>query len=138
MKLRYLLDTNILSEPAQLRPNRKVIDRLKAETQVCATAAPVWQELMYGVMRLSRGKRREELEAYLTDVVQASFPILAYDEPAAAWHGVERARLERLGKTAPFVDGQIAAIAVVNGLELVTANTRDFRRFKGLALNTWR
>ena len=138
MKLRYLLDTNILSEPAQQRPNQRIIERLKAETLACATAAPVWHELMYGMKRLPRGKRQEELEAYLTDVVQASFPILSYDQSAAAWHGAERARLEKLGKTVSFVDGQIAAIAIVNGLELVTANAKDFRRFKGLALNGWR
>lgn len=138
MKLQYLLDTNILSEPAQQRPNRRIVERLKAESQACATAAPVWHELMCGVNRLPRGKRREELEAYLTDVVQVSFPILSYDEPAAAWHAAERTRLERLGKAAPFVDGQIAAIAVVNGLELVTADAKDFRRFKGLTLNGWR
>ena len=138
MKLRYLLDTNIVSEPAQQRPNSRILDWLKAETQACATPAPVWHELMYGVKRLPRGKRREELEAYLTDVVQASFPILPYDEAAAAWHGAERARLEKLGKTAPFVDAQIAAIAVVNGLEFVTANAKDFRHFKGLALNSLR
>ena len=138
MTLRYLLDTNILSEPARQRPNRKIIERLRAESHACATAAPVWHELRYGVSRIPRGKRRDELEAYLTDVVHASFPILAYDAMAAAWHGAERARLERLGKTAAFVDGQIAAIAVVNGLELVTADAKDFRRFKGLALNSWR
>jgi tRNA(fMet)-specific endonuclease VapC len=97
VKLRYLLDTNIVSEPAQQRPSRKIIDWLNAEAQACATAAPVWHELTYGVRRLPRGKRRDELEAYLTDVVQASFRILANDAPAAAWHGAERARLERLG-----------------------------------------
>jgi tRNA(fMet)-specific endonuclease VapC len=89
------------------------------------------------VKRLPRGKRREELEAYLADVVNASFPVLAYDAAAAAWHGGERARLERLGKPAPFVDGQIAAIAFVNGLELVTDNVKHFRRFRGLVVESW-
>ena len=47
--------------------------------------------------------------------------ILPYDHVAAAWHGVERARLEAEGTPAPFVDGQIAAIAKRNDLILVTA-----------------
>jgi tRNA(fMet)-specific endonuclease VapC len=77
------------------------------------------------------------LEAYLRDVVQGSFPILPYDEAAAAWHGEERARLESLGRPVPFVDGQIAAIAHVNGLILATTNDKDFVRFKGLAVRNW-
>lgn len=48
------------------------------------------------------------------------------------WHGKERARLELLDRTAPFVDGQIAATAHVQELILVTANPRDFSAFKGL------
>lgn len=138
MTLRYLLDTNVISEPALRKPNAQVVRKLKAEAATCAIAAPVWHELTYGVKRLPRGKRREELEAYLMDVVNGSFPILAYDAAAAAWHGEERARLERLGKSASFVDGQIAAIAFVHGLELVTDNVRDFRRFKGLGVKSWR
>jgi tRNA(fMet)-specific endonuclease VapC len=77
------------------------------------------------------------LETYLHEVVLASFPVLAYDENAAHRHGLERARLDALGRPAPYVDGQIAAIASVNDLVLVTANVRDFARFKGLAVENW-
>lgn len=77
------------------------------------------------------------MQAYLDEVVISSFPVLAYDEEAAHWHGTERARLERLSKTAPFVDGQIAAIAFVNDLTLVTTNVKDFKRFKGLMVENW-
>jgi tRNA(fMet)-specific endonuclease VapC len=73
----------------------------------------------------------------LYDVVHGSFPILPYDEAAATWHGEERARLEAHGRPAPFVDGQIAAIAHVHGLALVTTNDKDFARFKGLTVENW-
>jgi len=53
------------------------------------------------------------------------------------WHADERARLETLGRPTSFVGGQIAAIARVNGLILVTTNARDFSRFKGLKVVTW-
>jgi tRNA(fMet)-specific endonuclease VapC len=86
---------------------------------------------------LPKGKRRTALEAYLRDVVQGSFPILPYDEAAATWHGEERARLEALGRPAPFVDGQIAAIAKVHGLVLATSNDKDFARFRGLTVENW-
>jgi tRNA(fMet)-specific endonuclease VapC len=108
------------------------VDWLNAAGTDSAIASPVWHELTYGCGRLPEAKPRNALEAYLRDVVRGSFPILPYDEAAATWHGEERARLESLGRPAPFVDGQIAAIAHVNGLILVTANPRDFGAFKGL------
>jgi len=69
--------------------------------------------------------------------VRRSFPNLPYDEAAATWHGEERARLEALGRPGPFVDGQIAAVAHVHGLVLVTTNETDFDGFKGLTVENW-
>jgi len=135
--LRYLLDTSIVSSPISKVPNANVVKRLATHGEECAVAAPVWNELTYGCQRLAKGKRRDALEAYLQDVVLASFPILAYDQAAAHWHGLERARLEALGKPAPYVDGQIAAVAHVHELIHMTANTKDFARFKDIAVQNW-
>ena len=118
-------------------PDPGILEHLNVHGPECAIAAPVWHELTYGCRRLPKGKRRTALEACLRDVVHGSFPILPYDEPAAAWHGEERARLEALGQAAPFVDGQIAAIAHVNGLVLATTHDKDFARFKGLTMENW-
>ena len=137
MTLRYLLDTSIVSNPASRTPNTLLLERLDTDAPGCAIGAPVWHELMFGCRRLPRGQKRAALEDYLEDVVRRSFAILPYDEVAAAWHGQERARLEALGKSAPFVDGQIAAIAQVNELVLVTANIKDFSRFRGLKVENW-
>ncbi len=63
--------------------------------------------------------------------------VLPYDQMAAEWHAAERARLGAVGLTPPFVDGQIAAVAHVNDLTLVTANTRDFAHFEGLRIEDW-
>jgi tRNA(fMet)-specific endonuclease VapC len=135
--LRYLLDTSIVSAPVSKKPDRGILKRLDTHGVECAIAAPVWHELTYGCRRLPKGKRRMALEAYLRDVVRPSFPNLPYDEAAATWHGEERARLEAIGRPAPFVDGQIAAIAHVHGLVLVTTNETDFRGFKGLTVENW-
>ncbi len=137
MTLRYLLDTSIVSSPVSKIPNPGILRRLEQHGNECAIAAPVWHELAYGCPRLPRGKRRTALDAYLHDVVRAPFPILPYDEAAATWHGHERARLENLGRSAPYVDGQIASIAHMSGLVLVTANTRDFARFRELEIENW-
>ncbi len=137
MTVRYLLDTSIVSAPMSKVPNTNVVKQLEANGHECAIAAPMWHELVYGCHRLPRGKRRAALEAYVQEVVLRSFPMLAYDEPAAHWHGHERARLERLGRPAPYADGQIAAIAFVNALVLVTANVKHFARFKGVTVENW-
>lgn len=63
-----------------------------------------------------------------------SVAILEYGRKEAEWHTQERARLAAIGRTPPFVDGQIAAIARQHGLILVTSNTRDSQLFEGLTL----
>jgi tRNA(fMet)-specific endonuclease VapC len=135
--LRYLLDTSIVSSPISREPSAEIIKQLEKRGHECAIGAPVWHELTYGCHRLPRGKRRTALETYLEEVIRPSFTVLPYDETAAAWHGRERARLEGLGRPAPYVDGQIAAIAYANDLILVTANARDFAPFKDLQLENW-
>lgn len=135
--MRFLLDTNIVSAPVAKKPNAEVVARLEARSRHCAVPAPVWHELNFGCQRLPAGKRRRALLSYLTRVVKVAFPILPYDEAAAGWHAMERARLEKLGRPAPYVDGQIAAIASTAGLILVTQNTRDFEGYSDLEVVDW-
>lgn len=135
--MRYLLDTNVVSEPLRPKPSPSVIRRLNEIDDDAAIAAPVWHELRFGCARLPPSRRRERFEHYIDTVVLANFPVLEYDREAADWHALERARLSALGGTPPFVDGQIAAIAYVNDMILVTTNTRDFRGFDGLRVESW-
>jgi len=135
---KFLLDTNVISECARPHPNRGIVERLERHELEIATAAPVWHELLFGCALLPRSKKRADLEAYLGDVVVGTLPILPYDAACAEWHGEERARLVRLGRTPPFVDGQIAAIAHVHGLEIVTVNLEDFGDFEGVRAVDWR
>ena len=118
-------------------PNPLMVERISANADRSAIAAPVWHELVFGSRRLPSGKRRKALESYLNDVVLASFAILPYDEAAATWHGVERYRLARIGRPAPYVDGQIAAIAKSRELTLVTANVKDFAGFRDISVEDW-
>ena len=65
-------------------------------------------------------------------------PLGRYDTAAADWHATERARLEKLGQKPPFADTQIAAVAFVHGLSVVTVNLADFAAFQGLKIEDWR
>ena len=102
-----------------------------------ATASVVWHELLFGCYRLPPSARRAAIGRYLEEVVEPSIPILPYDARAAGWHAAERARLVAAGRTPPFADGQIAAVAKANGLAVVTANTSDYADFRDLAVVDW-
>ena len=135
--MRYLLDTNIVSEPLRPAPHAGIVRRLREHDGETAIPAPVWHELRFGCARLPPSRRRQVIERYIEDVVLASFPVLDYDKEAADWHALERARLAAEGRARPFVDGQIAAIACVNDLMLITSNTADFAGFEGLNVQDW-
>ena len=137
MRLKYLLDTNVVSEPLRPRPRGGVLRKLRKHQEEIAIPSIVWHELRFGVARLPISRRREIIERYLDEVVLTTMPILDYDRLAAEWHAAERARLVSHGETPPFADGQVAAIARVREMTLVTFNEADFRRFEGLQVVSW-
>lgn len=133
----FLLDTNILSEPLRPVPNPRVMESLVRSSGLTATATVVFHEMLYGCYRLPNSRKRQAIEAYLREEVEAKLLLLPYDREAAKWHASERARLVKLGKTPSYVDGQIAAIAVVNDLVLVTNNEADYADFQGIQIENW-
>jgi tRNA(fMet)-specific endonuclease VapC len=98
----------------------------------------VWHELLFGCYRLPHSAKRSAIEEYLNEVVAPSIPVLPYDARAAGWHAAERTRLAGMGRTPPFADGQIAAVARTNGLILVTANVADYASFQDIRVEDWR
>lgn len=137
MSPRYLLDTNVLSEPVRRTPDATVVARLREHGEELSTSSIVWHEMTFGVQLLMSSRKRTAIERYLREVISNALPILPYDAAAAAWHGEQRARLSRAGLTPPFADGQIAAVAAVNDLILVTDNLRDFEHYSGLRVERW-
>jgi len=135
--MKYLLDTNVLSESVKTSPKKTVLHKIERHQHEITTASVVWHELLYGCYRLPKSKKRSIIEQFLEEVVYRDIPILPYDEHAAKWHARIRAHLIAKGQTPPFADGQIAAISKVNDLILVTNNTADFICFKELRLENW-
>ncbi len=136
-KISYLLDTNILSEPARAKPDENVLKQLAGHDGEFATAAIVWHELVYGCELLAASKRKKQLQSYLAMLLANGLIILPFDQATAGWYGKERARLQRQGLTCAYADGEIAAIAITQQLTLVTRNTQDFENFQDLALENW-
>jgi tRNA(fMet)-specific endonuclease VapC len=135
--MRYLLDTNVLSEAMKTIPNKNVMTMVERHQDEIVTAAPVWHELQFGYQRLPRSRKKEIIASFLNDILRRTMLILPYDKRAAEWHAKERARLSSRGVAPSFVDGQIASIAGVNDLILVTRNIVDFKRFSKLKLENW-
>lgn len=134
---RYLLDTNIVTEPLKQNPNQNVLHYFQQHQNLLAIAAPVWHELWFGCYRLPPSRRRNAIENYLHNTVARTMPIMPYDTKAAEWYAAERARLTNIGTPTPFADGQIAAVAAVNNLILVTNNVADYAKFQGLQIENW-
>ena len=135
--MKYLLDTNVLSEAVKAEPDRKVMAMLERHQDEIATAAPVWHELLFGCLRLPVSRKRDMIETYLENVVLRNMDILPYDERSAEWHAQQRAKLSMQGKVPSFVDGQIAAIAWVHDMILVTRKTHDFKSFEDIRVLNW-
>ncbi|MDY6783602.1 MAG: PIN domain-containing protein [Cyanobacteriota bacterium] len=97
MTLRYLLDTNIISEPLRPLPNANVIARLVEAKSTVAIASIVWHEVLLGCYRMPESNRRRAIAAYLQEEVKVKLPILPYTQEAAEWFAIERARLMAIG-----------------------------------------
>jgi tRNA(fMet)-specific endonuclease VapC len=65
---RYLLDTNVISEPLRPIPNPTVLARLQQHDGAIAIASVVWHELLFGSARLAASARRTAIERYLHQV----------------------------------------------------------------------
>lgn len=66
MSLRFLLDTNVLSEPLRPNPNPKVMEMLRQHENAIATATIVWHELLFGCNRLPESNKRKAIEKVST------------------------------------------------------------------------
>jgi tRNA(fMet)-specific endonuclease VapC len=135
--MNYLLDSNVLSEVVKKQPNQNVLTQLATKVGQYCTSVTVWHELQYGVERLDESSRKQSLKAYLESLERGGLPVLPYEKSAGKWLARERARLAKRGVLTQYADGEIAAVAAINQLVLVTRNVVDFEHFDGLLLENW-
>jgi predicted nucleic acid-binding protein len=124
----WLLDTDVLCQPAKRRGDPRVIAWLNRERDRCYTSAVVIAQLAYWV-RTKDGRQREALQAWVTRLIEAmQGRIHGFNVSVAHVWAEQEHLLERVGQRMPIEDGYIAATAKRHGLTIVTGNERDFRR----------
>jgi len=135
-----LLDTNVLSELMAAKPDRRVIRwldaRLAMNLFICAVTRA---EIELGIFLLPDGKRKNKLTAAANGMFSDfSGRCLPFDEDAATRYADLVARRTKKGRPISVEDGQIAAIAIANGLILTTRNVKDFEEIPELNVtNPW-
>jgi predicted nucleic acid-binding protein len=136
--VKYLLDTNIISEMQKPHCNPKVkafIDQIPQDNMyICAI---VLGELSYGVEKLPLGKKKNELAIWLYTKLPEWFRgrIIDLDTDSMTEWGSIRATT---GRTLPVIDSLLASAAIAHHMTLVTRNTKDFEGIQGIMLlNPW-
>ncbi len=130
--MRYLLDTNIVSDLVR-NPQGRVAERIGkiGEAQIC-TSIIVAAELRYGSVKKGSPQLTAQLEAVL-----GALDVLAFEPPADAAYGQIRTRLEQAGRPIGGNDLLIAAQAMALGHTVVSDNEKEFARIDGLAHENW-
>ena len=129
---RYLLDTNIISDLIR-NPQGKAAKRIaKAGDDNICTSIIVAAELRYGCAKSGSMRLLKAVEDLLGELA-----VLPFDVPADADYGSFRSELEAAGKPIGGNDLLIAAHAKAIGATVVTANTEEFKRIRGLNVENW-
>mgnify|MGYP004716813735 CR=1 FL=1 len=128
----YLLDTNIISDLIRNPTGLAACRIAKENPKTLFTSVIVAAELRYGCAKKGSPRLLERVESILHII-----PVLPLDVPADGEYGGIRAELEATGQPIGLNDLLIAAHAYTLKLTLVTDNTREFCRVRGLEVENW-
>lgn len=124
----WLLDTDVLSQPAKRNGDPHVIAWLQQEKDHCYTSAVVIAQMAFWV-RSKQGRQRTELQQWLTRLIEAmQGRIHGFNVGVAHVWADQEHLLTKSGQPMPIEDSYIAATARKYGLTIATGNDKDFRR----------
>jgi len=139
--VKFLLDTNVVSEFAKEQVNPGVLDWLgQGDEREMAISVITIGEIEKGIAWMPRGRRQRDLERWLESALLPRFRgrLLSLDVADLRRWGQMVGTALRAGTPLPQMDALIAAVAINRDLTLVTRNTDDFRRTGVKLLNPWR
>lgn len=126
--MNWLLDADVLSQPAKRHADARVLAWLAREEARAYTSAVVVAQIAFWV-RSKQGVQRQKLQRWLGELVNSlEGRILSFNVSVAHVWAEQKFVFERAGLRMPIEDSFIAATARRHGLTIVTGNDRDFRR----------
>jgi toxin FitB len=123
--MRYLVDANVLSEPTKPEPNPAVVEWLRQHEREIAVDPIILGEVRFGILLLTKGKRRTRLEQWF-DAGVGRLHCLPWEAQTGLRWAQLLAHLRATGRAMPIKDSLIAATALVYGLTVVTRDLSDF------------
>lgn len=138
--MRYLLDTNVVSEFISPRPEARVVEWLDGlDPNSVYLSVLTLGEISKGVEKFPDSRSKETIHRWLSEDLLLRFEgrILSLDAGAALSWGTLTGRLEKAGRTMPAVDSLIAALALHHNLILATQNVNDFQDAGMEIFNPW-
>ncbi|SPD73172.1 conserved hypothetical protein [uncultured Desulfobacterium sp.] len=133
--MKYLLDTNILSQLIKKSPNSHLITRLASKSpQSLVTSCICVMELRFG------SALRKDFESFWSNVFEeilsrVGILPLGFEEVLIA--GDTLAQLQKAGEPIGIEDVLIASTAINHQCTMVTANIRHFSKIKGIIVENW-
>jgi hypothetical protein len=133
--IRYLLDTNIISNVTKPAPSEPLIAWLSEQADedlfiASLTVAEIW----FGVLEKPAGKKRAQLESWFAspEGPQSLFAgrVLPFDEKAGLIWARLMAEGTKAGRPCSALDMILAAVAEANHCIVVTDNEKDFTGLK--------
>ena len=138
--MRFLLDTNVLSEAVRPEPDPGVVTWLEAQSTLdLSISVLTLGEIRKGIPLLADGGKHDRLHQWLRAELTRQFTdrVLPVDEAVALAWGHLDAEGRDAGRQLPVIDGLLLATAQVHDLTLVTRNERDCSDRGVAVLNPW-
>lgn len=138
--MRFLLDTNVLSEAVRPEPDSGLVAWLEGQSalDLCISVLTLG-EIRKGVLLLPDGQRRERLQQWLREELTRQFTdrVLPVDQGVALAWGRFAAEGRASGRRLPVTDGLLLATAARHQLAFVTRNERDCADRGVPVVNPW-
>jgi len=139
--LKYLLDTNIISEFISKKPNQKVLNYINSldENNIYLSVITLG-EIRFGIEKLDKehqSKKIEILSSWLDNDLMQRFEgrIVDIDKETMLQWGKINGELQKIGRPMPIMDSLIASSCLVEDFVLITRNTKDFYSFEMEMIN---
>lgn len=129
--MKYLLDTNIVSQYTKAQPDPRVEHWLeRVDDSDLHISIVTIAELWYGISLLPAGRKRSKLELWMEDELNMQFfnRVEFFGLEAAQQYGRIVSTAKKHGFESDPLDAMIAAIALAGGMAVATLNRKHFDR----------